>query len=552
MTLEIGVAATPPLREGGGADAGMQGQRQPAPAVAAVNPSREYVTAGVRSWGWRDSYLRTLPSPVERLLPELTADIYDRMLLDPQIEACIGVLKHAVLAQGVTLAPAVPDSGTPEAPDTEYTQAVEVADFCTRAFERLQTPINAVLEEMLDALVYGYTVAEQVYEPVNEGPDAGTISLKAIKVKENTTVAFRVDPYLNVVAIRNLTSANTGTDMAGANVGTSTRTGTQDADPADLPREKFAVLSFRPRRGDPRGRSLLRAVYEWWYRKQGTLVEYDKYLAQFAGPSVIGFTPDKAQPVPQYDANGLPVMDVSGLPVTKAPEEVMAASLMAWRNGIAAAFPFGSRVEVHAPQGEGDPFIKLLDLADRQIVLAILKQTLATLEGQHQARAASETHQDVMGLVVLWLKRWVAAMIRSDILVPLVRYNFGEACLCMVPTVSLGETDEQDFAGDSNAMAGLGYRLDPSQYAEIDAMLGLPVRTENEPDSDLAAAEDAAGDMNMDAGNAIDDPAPAGTGAGARRGAITDEADRVTGTSQQRTPQRRSRGHRGGNSRAGR
>lgn len=95
--------------------------------------------------------------------------------------------------------------------------------------------------------------------------------------------------------------------------------------------------------------------------------------------------------------------------------------------------------------------------------------TLATSEGIHQNRAAAETHMGVLEMLVWWLKGIVAEMITSDLLRPMMLWNFGDGSQEfdseLLPTVSLGDTERGNFALDSQAVAtlyGAGY-LDDDQ-----------------------------------------------------------------------------------------
>jgi hypothetical protein len=74
-------------------------------------------------------------------------------------------------------------------------------------------------------------------------------------------------------------------------------------------------------------------------------------------------------------------------------------------------------------------------------------------------------------------------MIRRDILRPWVLYNWGEKALHLIPLVSLGHTSPQDQAAYLTAASTAGYTLHPSQFAEIDEILNLPVRDLTQEDA---------------------------------------------------------------------
>jgi phage gp29-like protein len=124
------------------------------------------------------------------------------------------------------------------------------------------------------------------------------------------------------------------------------------------------------------------------------------------------------------------------------------------------------------------------------------------MEGQHQARAASEEHANTLETLQRQLKRSVCQMVRRDVLMPLVAYNYGpDAARTLTPNCSLGGTEQQDWAAEATAVAQLaraGY-IDSSQFAGIDARLGLPER-----------AEQTAQEQEQDRGNTQSPPADDG------------------------------------------
>jgi hypothetical protein len=332
-----------------------------------------------------------------------------------------------------------------------------------------------LLPEMMDAMPLGYKVAEKIYEVRD-----GQLWLTALRPKPRRTTAFVVDAYLNVVGLL-VALPNRLLPLTSAVVGEP-----QDV-PHFLPRSKFGALTFRPANGDPRGRSILRPIYNVWWLKTQVWPEYLRYMAQFASPSLVGTTPEGATRYPKLAADGSVMVDEDGMPIYMEPEQAMLDALQALRSGTAAAFPHGSMVTPLEVRGEGAPFHLAIDLLDKQIAKGILGQTLATEQAAHQARAAAQTHQDVLGKLIQLLKGWMEQWLERDILFPLIEYNFGlSAARQFLPRVRLRDTEEQDFPSHAAAVAQLtsvGY-LEPSQFAAVDARLGLPERA-GEPQDPL-------------------------------------------------------------------
>lgn len=210
----------------------------------------------------------------------------------------------------------------------------------------------------------------------------------------------------------------------------------------------------------PTHNSVLRPAYNAWNLKQIAWPEYLKYLVQFASPGIIGYTAENAT----NDENGV------------TPEIKLVNELVRWQNATALALKYGSKVDIVMSKGDGQAFLNAFQHFDRQIIHGILNQTLATMEGLHQSRAAAQTHQDVMDTLIRQGKMSVQWMILHDLIRPLVRYNYGDTALALAPTVTLGSGSNVDFAENAKAVAALiaagGVR--ESQMSGIYEFLGLP------------------------------------------------------------------------------
>ena len=416
-----------------------------------TDPTREYVWGG--SYGWSNQMYRYLPQgldDLERDFPE----IYDKMLLDAKVQASVSTLKLSTLGQGVKLT-----SRKQDETDPEYDLAQEIVEFCQRNLDRLTTPLPNLLYELMDGMVFGHSIAEQVYEYPQTGPDKGKLCLKSIKVKPRRFLAFVVDEFYNVKGLTTTRQNYTVEDPTNPMLGNL------------LARERFVIFAPFTRESDPRGKSILRSAYPAWWMKTQSWPEHIRYLAQFASPMLVGYTPEKARPFTgQVNAQGVPL----------TAEDAMVNSLISARNGAVMSFPFGTKVEAISVGNGGQAFMESSRMFDEQISMAILLQTLATGEGIHQSRAASQTHKDVLNMLIGWLADTVAGVVEFDILRWLIAYNYSEELADRLrPKASLRSTATEDLPSTAAAVAGLwsaGY-LDESQVSGTDALLGLDKRT---------------------------------------------------------------------------
>ncbi len=434
---------------------------------------REYVAGGSTSWVYSSKFLTSLPFYIDDLTLDFGDDIYERMLLDGQVSSDVETLKLSVLSSGLVLTSAVSDDKAPD-----YRNAGEIREFCQKVIDGLETPIGVVMFEMLDAIALGSRVAELVYDVPEYGALSGKLVPRWIKTKPRHSVAFVVDPFNNVKGLLG--------NIPGTFSPMMVDTVLIDAmAPNLLPRSKFCILTNQPHNGDPRGKSILRPAYNPWWLKQMSFPDYLKYLATFAVPSLIGITGESATEEPVLDAYGQPVYNEDDTPYVETPQQAMLRTLVQLRNSSAAAFPYGSSVEPLEVKEGSAPYESFIDARNREISVAITGQTLSSMEGGHQSRAAAETHGDKTDLRVNYIKTQLEAMLRQDILRQIVCKNFSdEDAALYTPFASLSDTEPQDFAGNASSIGDLWSKkyLSPSQLSFTDKKLGIPARTEEELD----------------------------------------------------------------------
>ena len=431
---------------------------------AATRPAaldREYVV-GSGAWWYRGRQTRglALPWAIDDVTADFGDDLYDRMALDAQVNACDTLLRAAILEDGITLSPAVDEAGA-----DGYEQAAEYVTFCEDQLDDLETAADDVLWDMLGSLGRGSRVAEITYWPMDMSPLPGRAVLRSLLVKPREATAFVVDAYMRTLGML----ARQEDLPGGANPGML-------IDPADarvIDREKFAVATFHPVNNDPRGTSIYRAAYTPWWAKMQTWQEFLKYLAQFATPSIVGTTAENAQKGTDL-YTGAPVDAVTAL----------FQRLTQFQNSSVLAGAHGMEVELLFSQGEGKAFLNAFSLFNQEITKAITTQTLASNEGENGTRAQATVHQDALDTIIRQAKRSMCRMLRRDVLRNCIRYNYGDQAARLTPRVSLGEVEQEDIAKVWSSVAQLessGY-LHPSQLAALDKRVGLPVRVlEEEP-----------------------------------------------------------------------
>lgn len=412
--------------------------------------------------------LRTLPQSADDLQKDFGLAFYDQIALDPNVSAAERILITAALNQGVQYV--IPTPRT----DPQYDRAARLQAFTREAFNRLPVALESLVYEMAtEARQHGHKLAEAVWTTAKILPNYGPQLIYAdIKPKPLTVYAFVQDAYANTLGITP-TGPQGGTYrlVQGERVVTSNG-GTALSDGRPLyPLRKFPLLTWNGRNRDPRGRSAFRTIYGAWYKKRQTEPGLLAYLARFGQPSLVITLPPNAPDTVTIDD------------VTYKTADLYKAAGLEYQSGGVLIIPAGALAVLAEATGDGAAYIAAEHLWNQEISVGLTGQTLATGEGTHRSGTDASTHQDMLGLLVSFLKGWVGDWITRQLIAPLIVANFGAAALPLAPRADLGRISPEDLAGLVNAIAqlsGQGYwdatRVPPDIGAELDTRIGFPQR----------------------------------------------------------------------------
>lgn len=174
----------------------------------------------------------------------------------------------------------------------------------------------------------------------------------------------------------------------------------------------------------------------------------------------------------------MPIQDENGQLVSD-PAQIVQKLLMGLRNyqaGGAIVVPVG-KMGLEEANSNGDAYLKAYELCNEEITLAILGANLSTQGGKYGTQALGEVHQDTVGHMVSHGKAWYIQTVTEQIIKPLVLYNYGEEGLQVLPRISIGETEQQDFPATAGAIASLLATpiLTPHVFNKLLEMLHLPL-----------------------------------------------------------------------------
>lgn len=377
--------------------------------------------------------------------------LYKLMANDPAISGSIAVLVDAVLAQGVKILPRKQQDPKEEpGSDPGAVLSSRIADEFDEAVRNLATPIEVTLNEMMwGAFLERSKLSELVWAYPVAGKNADKLCIAEINPKPREQWNYVCDSFGKVLGIVPSMPGPQGYYV--------------------FPIDKFAILAWNTRNGDPRGEVLIASCYKPWELRVQLWPEYFKFLKRSAGQRLIGEC--------QADASVTGTTDESGNPISA--ETAFGNQLASFDNATSLGIPNGAKVHVIDP-AKTDAFLNAFAMLRKEIVSAILLAVRATEESQHGSRADSQGAMDVVGNRLRYLKRWVTDWL-GDIAYKQTLYNHGpEIAREHSPICTLGDEDHQDIIALMEAAAKVGYTITESMKPGIDAKLNLDIRQPGE------------------------------------------------------------------------
>ncbi|MGV3617924.1 MAG: phage portal protein family protein [Fimbriimonas sp.] len=415
------------------------------------------------------------------------------MRRDAAVISALDTLTLGVLADGITISPAmaqVPQWRRERAAgvtDPAERQAIfdgessaETARFLRGQIATMEGELLDVAENLLEGMCYGWQSAEAVYRYIELGPDKDKLGLRSLTAKPRSQMTPILDKAGRIVGFLAHAPAGAGAIVPGGDVTKS---------PNFVPALKFATYIHRPRPGQPLGQCLLAPAYNPWFVKVKILPDFLRYLKQFASPAIIGKLPPGAVDEILRNAQGIPMTDASGQPITKKAVQVLLGHLIGWLNSSVLALPHGTEVDLVKSEGNGEAFREAGDWFDRQIHLAILGTPQASLEAQAESRSSKGVAQDLLGLRIRYIRRRLGNALTDGVAWPLTVVNYGERMAPYVPKILLASAEQQDQLAKVEAYtkAKAGGLIYPTQEPWVYDDLGWP-----QPDWDAEKARQEA------------------------------------------------------------
>jgi hypothetical protein len=408
---------------------------------------------------WRFDGLSDLPSPFRTkwafgCVPEA---IRQQMMTHPKVYQSINNLKSAILGSGGRAVACVPPH------DPRFEVAREYAEFCSWALRSINGSWHASARQILDAVHECHKIAFVPLREQMSGKYRGYWTLDTLNVLPNHTYRFLRDGAGNIVKLR-------VRDNGVWN---------------EYDREDFCIFSYRPIDGHVWGTDVLYPVYEPYYRDVQCDPEEMAMVAQFGRPSNIWIAPgmdaagNAPEDIPQFEADGVtPEIDPETNEQKKLP--VMQAIANAVTNiaaGTNAVVPPGTTHKLVEAQNGAAMFGALREANARQIAAGILGTHQLTESETSKSKDNSAAAEGTVGLGVTDGKTALEQMVENDLFTSLIRYNYGEAALDLLPIFDLGSGQNGRMVALMNSIGVLvnGGAYDEGQWWYTCLDTGLPM-----------------------------------------------------------------------------
>lgn len=287
--------------------------------------------------------------------------IYDEIERDTHAWAVLQKRKKTLLARDWEVKPA-----------SDAPIDVDAADLVREILQAL--PFDRICEDLLDATLKGFSIAEVVW-----GRDGARIVPDRIVAHDQRRFVFDAEWRPRLL------------NWANAREGEA------------LPDRKFIVHRHGVKGNNPYGLGLgTRLFWPVLFKREGVTF-WLHFLEKYAGPTVIGSTP-----------------------YGNASEEQtrFVQTLSQIRTSAAVAVPMGSDVKfLEASRSGTSSYLEFLEYWDKQISICVNGETLTTDIGGAGSRAASETHADVLQMLVDADADLLSSTLKGQLITWLVDYN---------------------------------------------------------------------------------------------------------------------------------
>jgi len=268
-------------------------------------------------------------------------------------------------------------------PASDDDRDLMIAAFVRDALERIEGSFLDDLRNIGNAMRYGYSIAELVWQPWDSARYGERIALRAIKDKSPEHFQFQADRYGNLLGLYQHTMSRPR---------------------RLLPLSKFVHYAFESEGENPYGQGLLSRCY-WhdWFMREGWKF-WAVYLERFGSPLIRATVPHGTTPAQKEELESV---------ITSIQQ----------RTGI--VIPEGFALDfVEATRTGSAGYQEFIAEQKEAIAVVVLGQTLTTFVGAHGSQALGSVHQKTKEEIIAADAESLATVVNEQIIRRLVDANF--------------------------------------------------------------------------------------------------------------------------------
>jgi phage gp29-like protein len=364
------------------------------------------------------SQLGINPYNPDDLIMKKSLYIYDQIKDDECVKVALLLKKTLMLANNISLEPASSDR-----------YDIEIKDFVEyNLFNRLKTPFKRVLESVLSAMDYGYSVSEMLLSYIEESQDfKGKIGLSNIKTRPPHGFDFKTDALGDIISLRQFQG--------------------QGQYSQDLPASKFLIHTYNKQFDNHYGNADLRAIYRPWWCKDVTLKFYAIHLERYGTPLLIGY----------YTGT-----------LSKDESDDLKSILTYILKGTSFKLPDGKiridKIDFNAPQG----YEQALDRFDKMITRGLLMpDQLGFTNTTSGTYNLGLSQFDMFYMVLQKFMEDAMQDVDSQVIKPLVNMNYKTDKYPKLKLTGLNNDELDKLAGVYTQLTTAGY-MNPQNKADFD------------------------------------------------------------------------------------
>lgn len=306
---------------------------------------------------------------------DIDFDTFRKMRYDPQVKACLLVLKLPLLQLDWNL-------------NADTDEGQEISRWCQHMLqEYMDDSMEYYLREMLTALDFGRSITEKVWQlkSVPVDPDGQKLEDRIIPLKLKTydpkNIKIKLDP--NTMKLIGAVQKIKGVEK-------------------NIPADKLLIYSHEKEFNNYNGESVLRAAYKPWIIKEFLQKFWNIALERYGSPLA-------SMELPQ------------GGSIKKA---ITLMDMVKSKSGI--PLPEGYKMTIHNLANAGMSFKEAIEYQDVQIARAMLIPDLVFANSGTGAYALSKTHAGFFEMRLNGISQEIGDIFSKYLIKPMIQYNYGE------------------------------------------------------------------------------------------------------------------------------